>query len=297
MENEIVDGLNRFLLMAEEEDDLFTINDSTRDKLEDCKFSLLGKVLTEKAFNKRAARTTIRLAWGVGEEGKKVGEEIGQRIGELIEVDGRESNEEQGKFLRVRVNVPIAKPLRRGGRILLHNGERVWVDFKYEKLPLFCYYCGKVGHDEKACYNKFQDNQMGQLKEAQYGSWLKAVVMKTKAPVIREKGDTNAVNIGRHQGFGVQQCSTQISRPANVRSRSPAMATTMVDEQGQAENGKATWNVGIGGGQTISQSNPVTNGEFGMTGDCYRPIGGYPKSSHGNMTTSMQRIMDESEEG
>lgn len=32
-----------------------------------------------------------------------------------------------------------------------HNGQAVWEDFKYEKITLFYFYCGLVGHSERNC--------------------------------------------------------------------------------------------------------------------------------------------------
>lgn len=72
--------------------------------------------------------------------------------------------------MRVRVNLPIDKSLRRGGNIAIADGERFWVSFRYERLPTFCYVCGKIGHDEKHCSVK----QDGQQVDRQYGEWLKA---------------------------------------------------------------------------------------------------------------------------
>ena len=44
----------------------------------------------------------------------------------------------EGNFLRIsRCNV--TKPLNRGRKVLLGNDEEVWVSFKYEKMPNFCY--------------------------------------------------------------------------------------------------------------------------------------------------------------
>ncbi|KAK9291799.1 hypothetical protein L1049_019749 [Liquidambar formosana] len=101
--------------------------------------------------------------WGLPFDcrGRQVGEDIGRRIGEFIDVDLREELEEHGQFLRIWAAIPITKPLRRGGRILLHNSEKVWVDFRYERLPIFCYYCGHMGHDEKSCIQKYNDEKRG----------------------------------------------------------------------------------------------------------------------------------------
>ena len=74
-----------------------------------------------------------------------IGKDIGSKIGRVLEVDKRAMQAELAKFLRVRVEVPIDKPLRRGGFVKNEEGERVWVDFRYERLPNFCYTMASLG--------------------------------------------------------------------------------------------------------------------------------------------------------
>lgn len=56
--------------------------------------------------------------------------------------------------------LPITKPLRRGGFIAGSEGESHWVSFKYERLPMFCHFCGILGHDLKHCAGSMQRRKM-----------------------------------------------------------------------------------------------------------------------------------------
>ena len=47
--------------------------------------------------------------------------------------------------------LPISKLIQRGGYIAGSDGGKSWVSFKYEWLPIFCHYCGILGHDLKHC--------------------------------------------------------------------------------------------------------------------------------------------------
>lgn len=47
------------------------------------------------------------------------------------------------------------------------------MDFAYELLPTFCYYCGIIGHAEKICDRKIGDARTDSLCEGQYGQWLR----------------------------------------------------------------------------------------------------------------------------
>ena len=82
---------------------------------------------------------------------EEVGRDLGNRLGKYIESDKRSWLSEQAKFMRIRVDLPINKPLQRGRNIVNPNGGKYWVTFKYERLPSFCFQCGILGHDEKNC--------------------------------------------------------------------------------------------------------------------------------------------------
>ena len=82
---------------------------------------------------------------------KEVGRDLGNILGKYIESDKRSWLSEQAKFMRICVDLPINKPLRRGGNTVNPNGGKFWVTFKYERLPSFCFQCGILGHDEKHC--------------------------------------------------------------------------------------------------------------------------------------------------
>ncbi|XP_075665888.1 uncharacterized protein At4g02000-like [Castanea sativa] len=56
-----------------------------------------------------------------------------------------------GSFMRVKVNLDISLPLCRGRLVSLKNGEKIWLSFKYERLPNLCYWCGRLNHSDKDC--------------------------------------------------------------------------------------------------------------------------------------------------
>ena len=76
--------------------------------------------------------------------------EIGETIGSVSQA---EHNKEMvgGTFLCVKVEVHVTKPLCRGRKVSLNDDTKIWVSFKYEKLPNFCYWCGMVSHADREC--------------------------------------------------------------------------------------------------------------------------------------------------
>lgn len=80
-------------------------------------------------------------------------------------------------MLKLLIEIDLGKPLLRGSNIKLET-ELVWVDFQYENLPNFYFYCGVVGHSERECAKKMEDSRNNVIYERQYGSWLRGQAAK-----------------------------------------------------------------------------------------------------------------------
>ncbi|PON49257.1 Zinc knuckle CX2CX4HX4C [Parasponia andersonii] len=70
---------------------------------------------------------------------KKIGGILGNIAGTCIKVDTEADGKCFGSFIRVRIRIEFTKPLRRGA-----NSPPLWVDFRYEKFPHFCFACGRI---------------------------------------------------------------------------------------------------------------------------------------------------------
>ncbi|KAK7849487.1 uncharacterized protein CFP56_002864 [Quercus suber] len=221
-----------------------------------CTYSLIGKFLTCRPFNRKAAITTLKRAWGL-EEGvqmievgtnlfqlkfqtefemdrvfkggpwsfdnqvlllthwkagmtadnvrfdsvalwvqiwgtpfdlvsPKTAETVGSRLGSVVEVENKQKLDGQCYFMRVKVSIPIAKPIRRGAFLAGSDGKSHWVTFKYERLPLFCHFCGLLGHDFKHCASYFVAAKKDGDVICQYGDWLKATGARARSPPRRK---------------------------------------------------------------------------------------------------------------
>lgn len=72
--------------------------------------------------------------------------------------------------MRIRVDLQLDEPLRHGGKIARMEGEKFWVNFEYERLPTFCFICGRMGHDNRHCSMSLEEHNTSQ----QYGDWMRA---------------------------------------------------------------------------------------------------------------------------
>ena len=99
---------------------------------------------------------------------KEAGFQIGGILGEVEKVDVDENGFCLGGYLRIQVSVDITQPLCRGQQVRIGDSTTTWVDFKYERLPIFCYWCGKVDHDERDCLQWLCSKETLRQEEKQY---------------------------------------------------------------------------------------------------------------------------------
>ncbi|MBA0788546.1 hypothetical protein Gotri_027859, partial [Gossypium trilobum] len=78
---------------------------------------------------------------------------LGNFIGAFLEYDGSNLGKENCNYMRVRVQIDVRKPLRRKKQVM-SNGVCSYVKFKYERLTLFYFLCGRLGHNDSYCETK-----------------------------------------------------------------------------------------------------------------------------------------------
>ena len=74
--------------------------------------------------------------------------------------------------MRIQVAIDVRQPLKRMMRLKKAGGDWMWVDFKYERLNVFCFICGLLGHTEKSCPSLYECTMAIITKS--YDHWMKA---------------------------------------------------------------------------------------------------------------------------
>ena len=167
---------------------------------------------------------------------REIGEVIGRGFGKgyAVEVEADKDGCCVGHIMRIRVPVDVSKPLRRGARIRLgSNGEVVWVEARYERLPEFCYKCGRIGHGVKECLEEGTDTQ--RLNNSyEYGPWLRVGGIKKSVGRAVDVGERKARPHGGVEGLTVQKTDEQISshRPGFSSGQSSGVSAAVTERDG-----------------------------------------------------------------
>ncbi|KAK4424823.1 Vinorine synthase [Sesamum alatum] len=98
---------------------------------------------------------------------------IGTNLGEWEDVTCIEDFISWPDSLRIRINLNVMIPLKRALRLRLNGGGSSIVRFTYERLPNFCYFCGKLGHIQRFCELTFADDFVDPGAYSPYGPWLR----------------------------------------------------------------------------------------------------------------------------
>ncbi|XP_030942600.1 uncharacterized protein LOC115967604 [Quercus lobata] len=146
----------------------------------------------------------------IGYRNKSVAEDICGAIGR-VDRSSSVANCEGGSYIRVRVTLDVFQPLCRGRVITFEDGGKIWINFRYERLPNICYWCGCFDHGDRDCDLWIQSKGTLNKEEQQFGSWIRAIQSgQPRKNVVRVSGFYE----GRAKNF-----STRRRREEQPRSR------------------------------------------------------------------------------
>lgn len=110
-------------------------------------------------------------------------------------------------------------------RVVTHGNQSFSVQFKYERLPIFCFLCGRLGHSDKF-YNRLFDGT-NFSKPKGWGAWLR--------PMARQSRDENnpwLLDSFGFSSFRVDAVKILSHEPGtlNVDAKNNSMDYNMVEE-------------------------------------------------------------------
>ncbi|XP_031105220.1 uncharacterized protein LOC116010098 [Ipomoea triloba] len=87
----------------------------------------------------------------MGYTSELIQEQIGNFLGKFVMCDDRFTGAPWLNFYRIRVALPVDKPIKRKMKLLKRDRTYSWVTFRYERLHNYCFFCGMLGHSYKFC--------------------------------------------------------------------------------------------------------------------------------------------------
>lgn len=88
-----------------------------------------------------------------------IARDIGNRLGTYVRSDPKNFTARWREYMRVRVVIDVCKPLQKSIKLKRQGGEILRVSVKYERLPLFCFLCGRLGHTDRRCDLPAKENK------------------------------------------------------------------------------------------------------------------------------------------
>lgn len=111
---------------------------------------------------------------------ESIGKNFASKIGTFKSYNSKE--ELEGKYMRMKIRLNLKEPLRPNLILEWNKMTDLNLPISYEKLPILCYYYGRLGHEISECKSHYEDKRKGLPVEAiqkrrGFGGHMKAEII------------------------------------------------------------------------------------------------------------------------
>ncbi|CAA0823263.1 Unknown protein [Striga hermonthica] len=157
----------------------------------------------------------LTLHWISTETGVKAGN-VFDSIKDVI-IPNSGNNFLNGNVVRILASINLLEPIPRG-TILRLGPEAHWIDFRYENLLTFCFYCGRIGHNERTCSFKKDDILGKKFRTGQFGEWLRCPFFSHNI-AIDKKSSSGANRNPNSESSKDKFCGTTAEEPNDLENQ------------------------------------------------------------------------------
>ncbi|PNX62781.1 hypothetical protein L195_g061310, partial [Trifolium pratense] len=131
----------------------------------------------------------------------------------------------------MKTTIDLRKPLKRG-TVIKYKGTNLRIFFKYERLPTFCYVCGKIGHQIKDCEELegegAPDYEDIEEKELPFGQWLRASPLPKFTSELKKDSSDGSCSRSLFSDSCNSKATTKNNKETGVEVEQPIEATMEV---------------------------------------------------------------------
>ncbi|XP_057446031.1 uncharacterized protein LOC130738135 [Lotus japonicus] len=203
----------------------------------------------------------------------KMGTKVGSVIGEVLDVDLFELPDKR-VIVKVLVEMNVMKPLLSGINGGSHKDGVFWIDFKYEKLPQFCFICGRIGHGDQFCPLN-NDGEPHDLVQRKYGPRLRVsmsgrrFLKKSDAATGARHGTRGERTVNRDVAPEILERFARLSVAGRGGGSSPSGAVPVTENVTVTEPSPPTPTLGERGGSDLENlSRLEKNKLLSVGGNC-----------------------------
>ncbi|KAF7849520.1 hypothetical protein BT93_L0696 [Corymbia citriodora subsp. variegata] len=152
---------------------------------------------------------------------------IASKIGKVLEVKIEERGPIAQRVGKAKVEIAVNSELV-VGQSTTHGGKKIWLDFKYERLPFYCYSCGKLGHYASSCKTiPYVEANFNTKTGNTYGNWLRAEVQ-----------DHSPFWDAFYEGKGTEGSGHESEMAQDIQDR-PSPPTLLLTDVGMEDSNRA----------------------------------------------------------
>ncbi|CAN0917031.1 hypothetical protein LINGRAHAP2_LOCUS30060 [Linum grandiflorum] len=150
-----------------------------------------------------------------------VGKALGDALGKYLTYDEYNMYVDQDSCMRLRVKLDVRKSLLREKEVKRPRSS-IMVMFKYEKLPIFCFLCGWIGHIDRACAMRFRfarNIELPLLWDASLRVPQRRILKDIQSPwLIPTPEEQRVATLSRGGSVRQGQIQNPRPRPANIQA-------------------------------------------------------------------------------
>lgn len=167
--------------------------------------------------------------------------QLGNFIGEFMEYDGSSLGRDSRNFMRIRVKIDVRRPLKKKKQIMCY-GKCSYVWFKYERLSLFCFYCGCLGHSDSFCEARMAEGV--ETKEMRWDLSLRAQSRRAQTMTsvwLREEGEEQGSGINGKRQLRRNTARDLAKNMVNNENIDPILGINLVGSRSQTREVNGKW--------------------------------------------------------